>query len=165
MRPRTIRTRTQRRIERVESRLSTNESPTPVQVAKAGDSVLEAEEPDLVIYRLGGVVDGHHLRALRAAEGQWNEGKPHLLVLVDISRQQSSTMDGRKASTEPAQGTHNRAIAICGGSRYAQVLADLATRAMRVLTRTTVPMRFFPDEASGRAWLFAQRPELEAKAR
>ncbi|MDI1447383.1 hypothetical protein [Polyangium sp. 6x1] len=144
--------------------MSRNESARPTRIAQAGDSVLEAEEPDLVIYRLGGVVDGHHLRALRAAEGQWNAGKPYLLVLVDISRQLSSTMDARKASTEPALGTHNRALAICGGNHYVQVLSDLAVRAMRSLSRTTVQVRFFPDEATGRAWLASQRADLVAKA-
>ncbi|MDI1433964.1 MULTISPECIES: hypothetical protein [Polyangium] len=143
--------------------MSRNESSKPVQIAQAGDSVLEVEEPDLVIYRLGGVVEGHQLRTLRVAEGQWNEGKRYLLVLVDISRQMSSTMDARKASTEPALGTHNRAIAICGGNHYVQVLSDLAVRAMRSLTRTEVQVRFFPDEEIGRAWLHAQRAELVSK--
>lgn len=140
--------------------MSRNESSAPVQIAEAGQSVLEAEEPDLVIYRMRGLVDGHHLRALRLAEGQWNVGKPYLLVLVDISGQEGSTMDARRASTEPALGTHKRAIAICGGSHYARVLSELAIRAMRVLTRADPPMRFFPDEASGRAWLVERRADL-----
>lgn len=147
-----------------EARLSTNDSPPRVQIARAGDSVLEVEEPDLVIYRLIGVVEGPQLRALRVAEGAWNEGKPYLLVLVDISAQKSSTMDARKASTEPALGTHNRAIAICGGNHYVQILSDLAVRAMRSLTRTDVEVRFFSDEATGRAWLASQRAALASKA-
>jgi hypothetical protein len=145
--------------------LSSNDPSQPVQIARAGESVLEAEEPDLVIYRLGGVVDGRHMRALRAAEGQWNADKPYLLVLIDISGQQGSTMDARKASTEPAQGTPHRALAVCGGSRYARVLTDLVMRAIRALTGIEMRLRYFEDEASGREWLYTQRPELAAKAR
>lgn len=161
-----IRTRTPRRIEQsAGDRLNSKESAKPVQIARAGECLLEVEEPDLVIYRLGGVVDGAQLRALRAAEGQWNVGKPYLLVLIDISRQKGSTMDARKASTEPAQGTPYRALAVCGGSRYARVLTDLVMRAIRAITRTELRLGYFDDETSGRVWLDAQRAELEVKAR
>ncbi|MDI1481743.1 hypothetical protein [Polyangium sp. y55x31] len=131
-----------------------------MQIARAGDCVLEVEEPDLVIYRLGGVVDGHHLRALRRAEAEWSVGKTYLLALVDISGLVSSTMDARKASTEPGTGTKNRAIAIAGGSRYTQMLVDLTMRAARLLTRSELNVRFFADEVIARDWLSVQRAEL-----
>ncbi|MDI3287584.1 hypothetical protein [Polyangium sp. 15x6] len=134
-----------------------------MQLARAGESVLEVEEPDLVIYRLGGSVDGPHLRALRRAEAEWSVGKTHLLALVDISRMVSSTMDARRASTEPGVGTRNRVIAVAGGNRYTQMLVDLTMRAVRLLTHSDTNVRFFGDEATARAWLYAQRAELMSK--
>jgi hypothetical protein len=136
----------------------------PHVLARAGECSLEVEEPDIVIYRIRGVVEGPHLRALREAEGIWNVGKPYLLVLVDISNQKTSTMDARKASTEKALGTKIRAIAIYGGNHYLKILAELSMRALRLLVREEVTTRLFDSETSARAWLDTQRPLLAQKA-
>jgi len=133
-------------------------------VVRTGESVLEVEEPDLVIYRLIGHVDGPDIRALRKAEGEWNVGKPYLLVLVDISQHHVTTMAARKASVEPGTGTRIRALAVSGGTRHLRVIVELALRGIRMIRKPTTEMRFFDDEPSAREWLHAQRPMLAEKA-
>lgn len=127
-----------------------------------GACVLEVEEPDVVIYRLRAVVDAPQIRTMRAAEGAWNKGKPYLLALIDLSQQEHATLEARKAALEPTPGTKQRAIAIFGGSSHSRVLADLVFRARAVLLSTAMQTRFFPDEASARVWLYAQRERLAA---
>ena len=132
-------------------------------IATAGTSRLEVQEPDLVIYRLCGMLMASELRALRAVEGQWNKGKRHLLVLVDSSKQGALPFETRKASMELSMGTLNRALAIYSGNSSTLVLGNMVLRALKVLLRGKVISRMFRDEASALQWLYEQRPMLVAR--
>jgi hypothetical protein len=129
-------------------------------VVTSGTSTLEAEEPDLVIYRLVGTIEGAEMRTLREAEGRWNAGKNHLLVMVDIRAMTGATWEARRLSAQEAMGTKNRAIAIFGAHPAIQTIADLTVRGIRVLSKGKMSCRFFSNEQLAREWLFAQRPHL-----
>jgi len=131
-----------------------------VVVVTSGASTLEVEEPDVVIYRLVGTVEGEHLRVLREAEGRWNAGKTHLLVIVDIRAMTEATREARRVCAQDATGPNNRAIAICGGTRTLRTLVDMTVRAARFLSNREMKWRFFSDEDQSRQWLYAQRPHL-----
>jgi len=135
----------------------------PSVIATAGTSILEVEEPDLVIYRMGVTVTAQELRELRAAEEQWNRGKRHLLVLVDSSKQREFPFETRKVSMEPSKGTLNRALALYGGNATLRVLSNMLLRALEVMMSGKVISRMFRDEASALQWLYEQRPRLVAR--
>lgn len=129
-------------------------------LAKSGESTLEVEDPDLLIYRTRGAFRVPDLMAFREADGKWNEGKRYLLVLIDSRETTSSDFQTRKASMEPPIGTRNRAIAMFGGSPAVRGVANLTMRALSVLTKQQVHTRFFDDEESARQWLYSQRAFL-----
>ncbi len=134
-------------------------------ITKAGSCTLEGEEPDLIIYRLVGIVQGPDLRAMREGEGRWTQGKTHLLVLVDIHGMTHATYESRQIATEEAVGTKKRAIAVFGGSRAMRTVADLAMRGVRLLYKGQLNCRFFDEEVEAREWLSAQRPHLVLRAK
>lgn len=129
-------------------------------VVTSGTSTLEVEEPDLVIYRLVGTIEGAEMQTLREAEGRWNAGKTHLLVMVDIRAMTVATWEARRLSAQEAVGTKNRAIAIFGAHPAIQTIADLTVRGIRLLSKGKMFCRFFSNEQQAREWLYAQRPQL-----
>ena len=137
--------------------------PSTQVLATAGSSSFEVEEPDLMIYRLRGTLQASELRTLRNAEWLWNEGKPHLLVIIDICGLDGVTMEARRMATQPSGGTTNRAMAMVGGSRHIQALANLIMKGVKLLSGGSKIMRFFDDEASAREWLYSQRAVLQAQ--
>jgi len=132
---------------------------------RAGQNIIEVEAPNLVIYRLRGVLDGDDLRAMRGAQRQWMADKDHILGLVDVSEMEGATADARKESMRPDGGTSHRALAYFGSRFSVRVAVELLLRALRLLRATPYPMRFCEDEASARAWLEEQRPELLRRVR
>jgi hypothetical protein len=128
-----------------------------VVLKRAGASTLQVEEPDIVIYRLCGLLQVSDLRALREAEWQWNVGKKHLLVLIDIRQLDNATFEARKEAVAPGRGTTNRAVAVIGGSHTMRVVVELTMRAVKLLTNRRNTLRFFQDEPSAREWLLFER--------
>lgn len=129
-------------------------------IATIGTSTLEVEPPDLIIYRIRGMLNASDMIALRKADGEWNEGKRYLLVLIDSREQLPSDFQTRKESMKPPIGTRNRAIATFGGDPTVRKFSDLSMRALSVLTGGFVHTRVFDDEATARQWLFSQRSFL-----
>jgi hypothetical protein len=127
---------------------------------QAGRHVLEVEEPDLVIYRVRGVITGDELQAMREAQAGWVAGMDPIVVLIDLSEMEGATREARKAAMHFDGGPTRRAIAYFGSRFAVRVMVELTLRAMRVLRPRAYPMRFCEDEASARLWLDAQRAEL-----
>ncbi|UQA60360.1 STAS/SEC14 domain-containing protein [Polyangium aurulentum] len=132
---------------------------------RAGQHVIEVEDRNLVIYRLRGILDGDDLRAMRRAQAKWMADKDHIVGLVDVTEMEGSTSDARKESMRPDGGTQHRALAYFGSRFAVRVAVELLLRALRIVRASPYPMRFCEDEASARAWLEEQRPELLRRVR
>jgi hypothetical protein len=139
---------------------------TSMQRVPCGDdegSSVTIEPPDVCLWRLVGPVSADTMRELYEVQWQFSQGKPYLLVLVDLSRVGPVSREARKVSAEgPRNGQTMpvRGTAVFGASFHVRVLMTLVTKALRVMYPETAadnPTAYFETEADARAWLDERR--------
>ncbi|UQA55372.1 hypothetical protein [Polyangium aurulentum] len=118
----------------------------------------------VVVHRIVGLVSLDELRSMALWErGQW-AGRACVFVLVDLSDCAGRVSGSLKEVTSLYSGTPPRCIAMVGASFATRSLANIVIRAARLLAGREHDVRFFRDEAAGRAWLEERRARLDPTA-
>jgi len=138
----------------------TAEVPTETRV---GDHWFRWEPPDLGYLSYSGDLDGPEAVALSQTSRRFTVGKPHVFLLVDMSRMGRISREARAVSADGSKGITFRGIAVVGASAHMRVLAGLVSRAVDLLHgNSDNPTRFFVTEAEGRAWIAERRRMIVA---
>jgi hypothetical protein len=110
----------------------------------------------VVVQRVVGPASLDELRSIADWERGFWEGRASLQVLVDLSA--AGPLAGSlKDLSALYDGAPLRYVAIIGASFSARSLANVVIRAARLLGGRALDVRFFRDEAAGRAWLAERR--------
>jgi hypothetical protein len=124
---------------------------------------IRAEAPDFLFYCIRGAVDLPQLRGLTEVERTAWEGHARVFVLVD-AREMSLSPGLVRAAPELYRDSPARIVAVFGASFPTRTLVNSVYRALAMLGQDFM-VRFFPDEASARAWITARRERRDRKSR
>jgi len=132
-------------------------------------SSITLEEPDISHWRLVGDVTADDIREIYASQTKLCANKPHIFVLVDVSKLRSVSAEARRIAAQgPTPGITVMAIrgnAIVGASFHFRIVGMLITKAAILINRgDEKPTRFFDTEANARAWFAELRQALESSS-
>lgn len=131
-----------------------------------GPHLFRWEPPDLGHLIYDGSVDGAMVTSFSQQARPLLIGRPHLFMLVDVTRLAKLSAEGRKASAEGSKDLDLRGTAVIGASPVVRVLAGLVGRAVALVNNSSDnPTRFFDTEREARAWIAARRSEVHRNAR
>jgi hypothetical protein len=129
------------------------------------ESFMQTEEPDVVIGHFIGRVTVDDVQRIYEAQRRFSEGKPHIFLLVDVSRLVHFTPEARRVAAQGPGGKGELVpilgSAFIGTSFHVRVLVALFFRAARVLSQVSnFPVRFVDSQAEALAWFDERRREL-----
>ena len=127
---------------------------------RVGQHCIWFEAPDLVHHHFVGDLKAQELRDLLRVQAGFMSGRRYGLVLADhtsLGATDTGVIGVLREDTTP--GTLY-ATAVVGATFHTALLAELSIRAANVFRAARIHLRFFPDEASARAWLYEMRATL-----
>lgn len=116
---------------------------------------LEFPVPDLMRVYLHGIVTPEEAAAILAVDRQIQASHGYSLMLVDMTdAEQISPETRQRAGQVMRESTDYRgAGAILGSSMQMHLLASLMIRAVALILRKPLPIRFFKNESDALLWL------------
>jgi hypothetical protein len=136
-----------------------------VSELRSGATSWSAEGPDAYALRVRGKLDSETIgwiveQTLATLAG----GRP-VYLLCDMTGYEGVTRAGRKLVGERSLEAVPRAMAIFGVSFTLRISIEMIVRAALLLSRKSLRVRFFDNEAEARAWLAEVRRQDESGAR
>lgn len=128
---------------------------------KIGAHSLRFEEPNLSFATYRGNVSGEETLAVCRLLGDFAQGKPYILGIVDATRFGSASAEARRAFLEFTPLI--RGTVFLGVSPTFKLVASIIKRAyMLVHKAADQPFVFLDTEAQARAWIAERRKVLDA---
>ncbi|MDI1450286.1 hypothetical protein [Polyangium sp. 6x1] len=124
--------------------------------AVIGEHVAMIEPPDLLVLSFRGMIRVPHVEAYATLRGELLSDQRYLLTLADLRCVEGVEPECRR-SIAAIRDERAQATAFVGGSFRFRVVAELIANAARVFAHRKLAFRFFPEEASARAWLAEMR--------
>ncbi len=112
------------------------------------------DPPDLCVLTFVGSVSPEDIRAVFTERARLVTGRPHVYMLIDLSRVTSVSPAARKAIGDRSGGVPVRATSIFGAPLAIRAVATLVSKGVQIVkgARDTV-LSFSATEVEGRAWL------------
>ena len=112
------------------------------------------EPPDLCVLTFVGSISPEDIRVVFAERARLAAGRPHIYMLIDLSRVTSVSPAARKAIGDRSGGVPVRATAIFGAPLAIRALATLVSKGIQIIKGASdTLLSFSTTEAEGRAWL------------
>ena len=125
---------------------------------QVGDHLFRWEPPDIGYIRYSGDMDARAMQELVTQSRRFTLGKPHVFLLVDLSRAGKVSADARKQSAQGGKDINLRGVAVIGAAAPLRIIAGMAARAVDLLHgNRDNPTRFFELDSEARAWLASRR--------